>query len=132
MTHSWRSAPLTAILSKFAFHQMISMQRILLKLLRILRFVRDYIVGRAAGCWTLFTAFLGHRMSELRRSRNRKPGTSGNPRAADQGNRTTSYSASGGSAVLREYVVAASTVPGRLAGSSASGNMGGFQDDARQ
>ena len=99
------------------------MRRVLLKLLRLLRFVRDYIVGRAAGRWSLFTAFLGRRMSELRRSWNRQPGTSQNPRAADQlppGSRARSYSASGGSAVLREYVVAASTVPGRLAASSAS------------
>jgi hypothetical protein len=101
------------------------MQRVLLKLLRILRFVRDYIVGRAAERWSLFTAFLGRRMSELRRSGNRKPGTSRNPTAAEtllSGNRTSSYSASG-SAVLREHVVAASTVPGRLASS---------QDDAGQ
>jgi hypothetical protein len=109
--------------SRFAFLRMISMQRVLLKLLRILRFVRDYIVGRAAGRWSLFTAFLGRRMNEFRRSWNRKPGTSQNPRAA-------SYSASGGSAVLREYVVAASTVPGRLAASSVS--LASFQDDAGQ
>ena len=62
---------------------MISMQRVLLKLLRILRFVRDYIVGRAAERWSLFTAFLGRRMSELRRSGNCKPGTCRNPTAAE-------------------------------------------------
>jgi hypothetical protein len=112
------------------------MQRLLLKLLRILRFVRDYIVGRAAGSWSWFIAFLGRRISELRRSRNRRPaGTSRNPREADQllpGNKARSYSASGasGSAVLREYVVAASTVPGRLAASSAS--LASFQEDAGQ
>ena len=101
------------------------MHRVLLKLLRILRFVRDYIVGRAAERWSLFTAFLGRRLSELRRSGNHKPGTSRNPTAAETllpGNRTSSYPASG-SAILREYVVAASTVPGRLASS---------QDDAEQ
>jgi hypothetical protein len=108
---------------------MISMQRALLKLLRILRFVRDYIVGGAVGRWSLFIAFLGRRMSELRRSWNRKPGASRSPRAAEPllpGNRASSDSVSGGSAVLRDYVVAASTVPGRLATSSA------FQDDAGQ
>ncbi|KAF8496545.1 hypothetical protein F5888DRAFT_1907347 [Russula emetica] len=109
---------------------MISMQRVLLKLIRILRFVRDYIVGRAAGRWSLFTAFLCRRMSELRRSWNRKPGTSRNPGTAEPlppGNRASSYSASGSSAVLREYVVAASTVPGRLAASSAS--LASFHDE---
>jgi hypothetical protein len=103
------------------------MQRVLLKLLRILRFVRDYIVGRAAGRWKLFIAFLGRRMSELRRSG--KPGTSRNPRAAEPllpGNRASSYTASDGSAVLREYAVAASTVPGRLATVASS------QEDAGQ
>jgi hypothetical protein len=105
------------------------MQRlgVLLKLLRILRFVKDYIVGHAAGRWSLFTAFLGRRMSELRRSWNRKPGTSQNPRTAEPllpGNGPRSFAtASGGSAVLRGYVVAASTVPGHLAS---------FQEDARQ
>jgi hypothetical protein len=114
---------------------MISMQPVLLKLLRILRFVRDYIVGRATGSWSWFIAFLGRRMSELRRSWNRKPGTSRDPRAADQllpGNKARSYSASGGSAVLREYVVAASTVPGRLATSSASLPTRSFQEDPGQ
>src|SRR6266852_7016486 len=95
---------------------MIFMQRVLLKFLRILRFVRDYIVSRAAGCWSLFTVFLVRRMSELRRSWNRKPaGTSRTPKTAEPllpENRANSYSASGGSAVLREYVVAANTVPG--------------------
>ena len=94
---------------------MISMQRALLKLLRILRFVRDYVVGRAVGRWSLFTAFLNRRMSELRRSWNRKPSTSRKPRADEPllpGNRVgSSYAASGGSVVLREYVVAASAVP---------------------
>jgi hypothetical protein len=106
---------------------MISMQRVLLKLLRILRFVRDYIVGRAAGRWSLFLAFLGRRMSELRRSWNRKPGTSRNPGTAEPllpGNKASSYLASG------EYVVAASTVPGRLAASSAS--LASFHEDAGQ
>ena len=107
---------------KFAFLGMIStgMQRVL-KLLRILRFVRDYIVSRAGGFWSLFIAFLGRRMSELRRSGNRKPGTSQNPRAAEPllpGNRAT-YSASGGS----EYVVAASTVPGQLAARASSASL---------
>ena len=111
------------------------MQRALLNLLRILRFVRDYIVGRAAGRWNLFTAFLGRRMSELRRSwnHNLKPGTSRNPRTIEPslpGNRATSFSASGDSAALGEYVVAGSTVPGRLAASSAS--LAGFQEDAGQ
>jgi hypothetical protein len=109
------------------------MQRVLLKLLRILRFVRDYIVGYATGRWSLFMAFLGRRISELRRSWNRKPGTSRNLRTAEPslpGNRASSYSASGSSAVLREYVVAASTVPGRLAASSAS--LASFQEDAGQ
>jgi len=76
-------------------------------------------------------------MSELRRSWNRKPaGTSRTPKTAEPllpENRANSYSASGGSAVLREYVVAASTVPGvprRLATSSAS--LGRFQEDAGQ
>ncbi len=98
------------------------MQRALLKLLRILRFVRGYIVGRVAGRWCLFTAFLVRRMSELRlgRSWNRKSGTSRHPKAAEPllpGNRASSYSASGG------YVVAASTVPASFqedAGQSAS------------
>jgi hypothetical protein len=111
------------------------MQPVLLRLLPILRFVRDYIVGRAAGSWSWFIAFLGRRMSELRRSWNRKPGTSRDPRAADQllpGNKARSYSASGGSAVLREYVVAASTVPGRLATSSASLPTRSFQEDPGQ
>jgi len=81
------------------------MQRVLLQLLRILRFVRSYIVGRAARHWSLFTALLGRRMSELRRSWNRKPGTSRNPRAAAAEpllpeNKASSYSA------LGEYVVA--------------------------
>jgi hypothetical protein len=111
------------------------MLRVLLKLLRTLRLVRDYIVGRAAGRWNLFTAFLGRRMSEFRRSwnHNLKPGTSRNPRTAEPslpGNRATSYSASGDSAALGEYVVAGSTVPGRLAASSAS--LAGFQEDAGQ
>ena len=115
--------------SKFTFLRMTSMQRVLLKLLRILRFVRNYIVSRAAGSWSLLTVFLGRRMNEFRRSWNRKPGTSRNPRTAEPllpGNRATSDSTSGGSAVLGEYVVAASTVP-RLAASSAS-----FQEDAGQ
>jgi hypothetical protein len=109
------------------------MQRILLKLLRILRFVKDYIVGRAAGRWSLFTAFLGRRMSELRRSWDRKPGTSRNPGTAEPslpGNRASSYSASDGSVLLREYVVAASTDPGRLAAPSES--LASFQEDAGQ
>jgi hypothetical protein len=110
------------------------MQRVLLKLLlRILRFVRDYIASRAAGHWSLFTAFLGRRISELRRSWNRKPGTSRTPGTAEPslpGNRASSYSASGGSAVLREYVVAASTVPGQLAASSSS--LASSQEDAGQ
>ena len=115
-----------AFVSKFAFLRMISMQRVLLNLLRILRFVRDYIVGRAAGRWNLFTAFLGRRISEFRLSRNRKPGTSRNPKPSLPKIRASSDSASGGSGVLGEYVVAASTVP-RLAASSA-----GFQEDAGQ
>ena len=95
------------------------MQRTLLKLLRILRFVRDYIVGRVARRWSLFTAFLVRRMSELRLgcSWNCRPGTSQHPRALLPGNRTSSFSASGG------YVVAASTVPASFqedAGQSAS------------
>jgi hypothetical protein len=121
--------------SKFAFLRMISMERVLLKLLRILRFVRGYIVGHAAGRWSLFTAFLGRRISELRRSWNRKPGTSQNPRTAQPslpGNRASSYSASDGSVDLRGYVVAASTVPGRLAASSASLPVASFQEDAGQ
>ena len=80
-----------------------------------------------------FTAFLGCQMSELRCSSNRKPGTSRNRRAAEPllpRNRAGSYSVSGGSAVLKEYVAAASTVPGRLAASSAS--RASFQEDARQ
>jgi hypothetical protein len=107
------------------------MQRVLFKLLRILRFVRDYIIGRAAGRWSLYTAFLGRRISELRHSWNRKPGTSRNPRTAGPllpENRASSYSTSGGSAVLREYVVAASALPGRLAASSAS--LASFQEDS--
>ena len=109
---------------------MTSMQRPLLRLLRILRFVRDHIVGRAAGSWSWFIAFLGRRMSEFRRSCGHKPGTSQNPTAADQLLPGRSYSASGGSAVLRDYVVAASTVPGPLAASSAS--RASFQEDAGQ
>ena len=116
--------------SNFAFLLMISMQRLLLKLLRIVRFVRDYIVGRA-GSWNSFIALLGRRIRELRRSRNRKPGTSRKPRAADQTlHKARSYPASGGSAVLREYEAAASTVPGPLAALSAS--LASFQDDAGQ
>jgi hypothetical protein len=115
---------------------MIPMQQVLLKLLRILRFVRDYFVGRAARHWSLFAAFLGRRISEFRRSWNRKPGTSRHPRTAEPSlprNRAGSYSASGGSAVLREYVVAASTVPGRLAASSASlASLQEDSEDARQ
>jgi hypothetical protein len=129
---SWRFVP-RPFVNKFAFLRMTSMQRILFKLLRILRFVKDYIIGRAAGRWSLFTAFLGRRISELRRSWNRKPGTSRNPRTAEPsppGNRASSYAASDGSAVLRGYVVAASTVPGRLAASSAS--LASFQEDAGQ
>ena len=106
------------------------MQRVLLKLLRILRFVRDYIVGRAAEHWNFFTAFLGRRVNELRRSGNRKPGTSQNPTAAETllpGNRTSSYSASG-PVILGEYVVAASTVPGRLVAAS-SASRASFQED---
>jgi hypothetical protein len=128
----WRCVPWPFV-NKFVFLRMISMQRVLLKLLRILRFVRDYIVGHAAGRWRLFMAFLGRRIGELRHSWSRKPGTSRNPRAAEPslpGNRASSYSASGGSAVLREYVVAASTVPGRLAASSAS--LASSQEDAGQ
>jgi hypothetical protein len=106
---------------QFAFLRMISMQRVLLKLLRILRLVRDYIVNHAAGSWSLFIAFLGRRMSELRRSWNSKPGTSRNPRAPEP---------SGGSVGLRGYVVAASTVPSRPAASSAS--LASFQGDAGQ
>ena len=132
----WRVMALCPLVGceQVCFLQMISMQRVLLKLLRILRFVKDYIVGRVAGRWSLFTAFLVRRISELRRSWDRKPGTSRNhPRAAEPllpGNRASSYSVSGGSAVLREYVVAASTVPGipgLLAASTAS-----FQEDAGQ
>ena len=118
-------------MSKFAL-LIASMQRPLLRLLRILRFVRDHIFGRAAGSWSWFIAFLGRRMSEFRCSCGRKPGTSRNPTAADQLLPGRSYSASGGSAVLRDYVVAASTVPGPgpLAASSAS--RASFQEDAGQ
>jgi hypothetical protein len=111
------------------------MERVLLKLLRILRFVRGYIVGHAARRWSLFMAFLGRLISELRRSWNRKPGTSRNPRTAEPslpGNRASSYSASDGSVDLRGYVVAASTVPGRLAASSASLPVASFREDAGQ
>jgi hypothetical protein len=103
------------------------MHRALLKLLRILRFVRNYIVSRAEGIWSLFAAFLGRLMSEFRRSWNRKPGTSRNPRTAEPllpGNCAISDLASGGLAILREYVVAASTVPGRLAASPADPTIG--------
>ena len=107
------------------------MQRLLLKLLRILRFVRDYIVGRA-GSWDSFIAFLGRRMSEFRHLCNRKPGTPRNPRAADQllpGDKASTYSAAGPT-VFREHVAAASHVPGQLATSSAS--LASFQEDPGQ
>ena len=94
-----------AFVSQSSFLGMISVQQVLHKLLLILRFVRNYIVGRIARRWRLSMALLGRRTRDLRGS---NPGTSQCPEAGEPllpGNRA------GSSLRSSEYVVvAASTV----------------------
>jgi hypothetical protein len=118
-----------AFVSQSSFLRMISMQQVLHKLLRILRFVRNYIVGRIAGLWRLFIALLGRQTRESRRLRGSKPGTSQSPEAGEPslpGNGAGSYLGSS------EYVVvAASTVPtGRRSVSPASLQEGAERQSA--
>ena len=87
---------------------------VLLEFLRILRFARDYIT-RSPGRWASLLPFLHRKLSAWwRRFRQGKPSTFRGPKPAEPpslSTRATSYSVSEDSAVVREYVVAASTVP---------------------
>jgi hypothetical protein len=88
--------------------------KVLLKLLRTIRFARDYI-KRFPRCAGSLLALLGRKLNVCWRFCFGKSGSIGRPKPADRpflGTEASSYSVSGGSAVVREYVVAASsTVP---------------------
>jgi hypothetical protein len=92
------------------------MASVLLKVLRILHLARRYF-GRTSSRWALFIALLGRKLTECWHQWLGKPGPSRN---ADAKPAESSFlgngaglcsSASGGPAVLREYVIAASEVP---------------------
>ncbi|KAI0000136.1 hypothetical protein BJV74DRAFT_144743 [Russula compacta] len=93
---------------------MAAILEVLLKVLRTLRFARDYI-GRLPGRWASLFPFLRRKSNAWWRFWLGKPGTTfqglkpAEPPSVST--RETSYSVSEGSAVVREYVVAASTVP---------------------
>jgi hypothetical protein len=90
------------------FHQ--RMASVLLKFLRILCLARRY-VRRASSRWALFIALIGRKLNEWWRW---WPGKLRNTKLAESsfpGNAGLCSSASGGPAVLREYIVAASNVP---------------------
>ncbi|KAH9979764.1 hypothetical protein BJV74DRAFT_121406 [Russula compacta] len=87
--------------------------KVLLEFLRILRFARDYIT-RLPGRWASLLPFLRRKLGAWWRFRQGKPSTFRGPKPAEPpslSTRATSYTVSEGSAVVREYVVAASTVP---------------------
>ena len=78
---------------------------VLLKFLRTLRFARDYI-RRLPGRWASLLRFLRQKSSAWWRFF-----WLGKPGPSSVSTRGTSYSVSEGSAVVKEYVVASSTVP---------------------
>ena len=95
---------------------MASVLKVLLEFLRALRSAGNYI-KRFPGCCALILAFLGRRWKMLRRLWDGKPGAFRKPRPTEPpipGRRTKIRSALDGSAdsSLREYVVAASSIPG--------------------
>jgi hypothetical protein len=94
--------------------------KVLLVFLRTIRFARDYI-KRIPGCGASLLAPL---CRVWRRFWLRKSGSFGRPKPAERpvlGTEASSYSVSGGPAAVREYVVAASSVP-------ASSNHPGFHE----
>jgi hypothetical protein len=90
------------------------MPYVLLKVLRILHLARCYI-GRTSSRWTHFIALLGRKLTECWHQWLGKPGPSRNAKPAESSLPSNGAghcsSASGGPAVLREYVIAASEVP---------------------
>jgi hypothetical protein len=91
------------------------MASVLLKFLRILCLARRYI-GGASNRWALFMALIGRKLNEWWRwwpgkLRNTKPAESSFPGNGGAAGAGFCSSASGGPAVLKEYVVAASNVP---------------------
>jgi hypothetical protein len=87
--------------------------KVLLEFLRAIRFAKGYI-KRFPGCATSLLAFLGRKLKLWWRFWLGKLGSFGSPKPAERpvlGSEASSYSASGGSTVVMEYVVAASSVP---------------------
>ncbi|SRR6266403_137053 len=86
---------------------------VLLEILRILRFARDYI-KRFPGRGGSLLALLGRKLTVWWRFWRGKLGSFRRRKPAERtflGTEASSYSVSGGSAIVREYVVAASSVP---------------------
>jgi hypothetical protein len=86
---------------------------VLLDILRILRFARDYI-KRFPGRGASLLALLGRKLTAWWRFWRRKSGSHGGRKTVKRpfvGTQASSYSVSGGSAVVGGYVVAASSVP---------------------
>jgi hypothetical protein len=86
-------------------------QKIFIAFLNKLRFARDY-TKRCLGRLVLLLAFLasGRKFSKWWHSRPEKPGTL-KPDPPFLGTKTNSYSVSGGPAIVKQYVVTASSVP---------------------
>ena len=93
---------------------MSSILKVLLKFLRILRLVREYI-QKFPGRWTSLLAVLSHKLGLLWRCHDGlgKPGTSQRPESSESplfGTRASGYPVSH-SSTSRECIIAASTVP---------------------
>lgn len=87
--------------------------KVLLEFLRTVRFARDYVERFPRRAASLL-AFVGRKLNLWWRFWLGNLGSAGRPKPADRpflGTEASSHSVSGGSAVAREYVVAASFVP---------------------